>query len=184
MASAFGHAAASLALGSTGIVKKINSKLLLLGVMVSILPDADSIGFKFGVPYSSFWGHRGFTHSITFAFLLSMLLIFSFYRSRTGKEKTSIFIFLFLSCISHALLDAMTTGGLGVAFFSPFNTHRYFFPFRPIKVSPISVSAFFKGQGLAVLKSELVWIGLPSIGLILLSFLIRKQKKRVLETEK
>ncbi len=177
MASAFGHAAAALALGSTGIVKRIQGKLLLLGVIVSILPDADSIGFKFGVPYSSFWGHRGFTHSILFAVLLSIALVFAFYWSKTAKEQIRIFIFLFLSCVSHAILDAMTTGGLGVAFFSPFNTHRYFFPFRPVKVSPISITAFFNGQGLAVIKSELWWIGLPSIGLVLFSFIAKKGKK-------
>ena len=183
MASAFGHAVASLALGSTGIVKRMQGKLLLMGVIVSILPDADSIGFKLGVPYDSFWGHRGFTHSIVFAVLLSIVLVFAFYWSKTAKEKMRIFIFLFLSCVSHAILDAMTTGGLGVAFFSPFNDHRYFFPFRPIKVSPISISAFLNGKGLAVLKSELVWIVLPSIGLILFLFIIKKGKKSTSSTQ-
>ncbi len=181
MASAFGHAAASLAFGSTGIVKRMQGKLMLMGMIVSILPDADSIGFKFGVPYDSFWGHRGFTHSIVFALILSIVLVFAFYRSQTSKEKTRIFIFLFLSCVSHAILDAMTTGGLGVAFFSPFNNQRYFFPFRPIKVSPISITTFFKGKGLAVIQSELVWIGLPSIALMIFSFIIRKGKKSTTE---
>nr|HRC76832.1 rhodanese-like domain-containing protein [Kouleothrix sp.] len=32
----------------------------------------------------------------------------------------------------HGVLDAMTDGGLGVAFFAPFSATRYFFPFRPI----------------------------------------------------
>ncbi|MBK8609138.1 MAG: hypothetical protein IPL84_04125 [Chitinophagaceae bacterium] len=32
-----------------------------------------------------------------------------------------------LAAASHAILDAMTTGGLGVAF-SPFDNTRYFFP--------------------------------------------------------
>jgi hypothetical protein len=29
---------------------------------------------------------------------------------------------------SHGMLDAMTDGGLGVAFFAPFDNARYFFP--------------------------------------------------------
>jgi inner membrane protein len=46
---------------------------------------------------------------------------------------------------SHGILDAMTDGGLGVAFFSPFDDTRCFFPFRPIKVSPIGLSFFSCG---------------------------------------
>lgn len=34
----------------------------------------------------------------------------------------------------------LTDGGLGVAFFSPFDNKRYFLPWRPIRVSPISVT--------------------------------------------
>ena len=39
-------------------------------------------------------------------------------------------LYLFLSTASHGVLDALTDGGLGVAFFSPFDQTRYFFPFR------------------------------------------------------
>jgi inner membrane protein len=77
-----------------------------------------------------------------------------------------VFLFYFLSCVSHSILDAMTTGGLGVAFFSPFENSRYFFPFRPIKVSPMSVASFFEGKGLVVIKSELIWIGIPTLLLL------------------
>ena len=34
---------------------------------LSLLPDADVIGFRFGVRYEDTWGHRGATHSLTFA---------------------------------------------------------------------------------------------------------------------
>jgi inner membrane protein len=60
------------------------------------------------------------------------------------------------------VLDAMTNGGLGVAFFSPFDTTRYFFPVRPVIVSPIGVSEFFNAQGARILASEALWIWLPS----------------------
>ena len=45
-------------------------------------------------------------------------------------------MFLFLAIASHGLLDAFTDGGLGVAFFAPFDSTRYFFPVTPIEVSP------------------------------------------------
>lgn len=174
MASAFGHAAAAVAFSQAGITKPMTWRLLLAGVVLSILPDADSIGFLFGVPYGSFWGHRGFSHSIVFALLIAVLtqqLCFNKHKTRT--EAYRIILFLFFSCVSHTVLDAMTTGGLGVAFFSPFNNERYFFPFRPIKVSPISVKAFFNGQGWKVIRSEVIWIGIPVLAILVVSGLVR-----------
>jgi inner membrane protein len=53
------------------------------------------------------------------------------------------------------VLDAMTNGGLGVAFFAPFDTTRYFFPWRPITVSPIGVGSFFTHRGALVVLSEI-----------------------------
>lgn len=83
-------------------------------------------------------------------------------------------IFL-LGTASHGFLDSMTDGGLGVAFFSPFNTTRYFLPWTPIRVSPIGFTRFFSYRGLAVIQSELLWIWLPSALLLLSAFLIRRR---------
>jgi inner membrane protein len=172
MASAFGHVFASLAISQTGLIHKPNWKIIGLGFFVSVFPDADSLGFAYGIPYNSFWGHRGFSHSIVIAGLISGVLTLLF-RRQTTRQQWALFFFLFLSCISHALLDAMTSGGLGVAFLSPFDNTRYFFPFRPIQVSPISVAAFFEGKGLKVIRSEAVWIGLPGMFLMTVFWGIR-----------
>ncbi len=174
MASAFGHAAAAFGFSRLGIYKVANWKLLWFGIFLSILPDFDSVGFLLGVPYDSFWGHRGFTHSIVFAFLASGAFSVMV-RFEPNNRWRSLF-FLFLSCVSHSLLDALTTGGLGVAFFSPFNNGRYFFPFRPIKVSPISVGKFFEGKGFEVLQSEVIWIGFPVFIVVLVGYLLKKQR--------
>jgi len=84
--------------------------------------------------------------------------------------------YFFVVTLSHPLLDACTTGGLGVAFFSPFSNHRYFFPFHPIKVSPIAVNSFFSDWGLRVLLSEALWIGLPTLIVVLIASYIRRAK--------
>jgi inner membrane protein len=70
--------------------------------------------------------------------------------------------YLFLVTASHGALDAMTNGGLGGAFFSPFNNARYFLPWRPILVSPISFGRFFSPQTPAILTSEFLWIWIPA----------------------
>jgi inner membrane protein len=90
----------------------------------------------------------------------------------------SLWSYFFLATASHGLLDAMTDGGLGVAFFSPFNNARYFLPWRPIRVSPIGVSRFFTDRGLEVLKSELFWIWLPAALLVASAWLIRLRSAR------
>ena len=68
----------------------------------------------------------------------------------------------------------MTNGGLGVAFFAPFDTTRYFFPVRPVLVSPIGVSEFFNAYGVQVLVSEAVWIWLPSCAALIVFRIIQR----------
>jgi inner membrane protein len=79
---------------------------------------------------------------------------------------------------SHGMLDAMTDGGLGVAFFAPFDNARYFFPWRPILVSPIGIAQFFSGYGLDVLLSEFVWIWVPAGMVWLISQIVRMKTPR------
>jgi inner membrane protein len=66
----------------------------------------------------------------------------------------------FLVILAHAALDALTDGGMGVAFFPPFNDRRYFFPWQPIHVSPIGLAVFSR-QGLRALGCEMLWVWIP-----------------------
>ena len=128
-------------------------------------PDLDVLAFRFGVPYGHVLGHRGLWHSIPFAAVFAAVVCFAaFPRPRSGFSRARAWSYLFLATASHGLLDAFTNGGLGVALFSPFY-HRYFFPYRPIEVSPLGVGAFLSERGVAVLVSELVWVWLPCAAL-------------------
>jgi inner membrane protein len=60
------------------------------------------------------------------------------------------------------MLDAMTSGGPGVAFLAPFDGTRYFFPWRPIPVSPLA-PRFFSEWGLRVFTAELALIWVPAV---------------------
>lgn len=184
MASAFGHAYAALALGSSIFKKPRTWKLIVAGIFCSIFPDADVIGFKFNVPYESFWGHRGFSHSILFAGILGAVITMLLFRKNNSRpQRFLIWLYLFLSTVSHGVLDACTTGGKGVAFLSPWNNERFFFSYRPIQVSPIGLGNFFTEKGIAVILSEFIWIGIPFSMLILLSWLARKLFKYITQTE-
>lgn len=147
--------------------------LLLAGAACSVIPDLDVIGFNFGIQYSDMLGHRGLTHSILFAAALGALLSFTLFRHSQGGFWI-IFLFLFLSTLSHTLLDMLTNGGLGVALFAPFSNKRYFFPWRPIEVSPIGVGSFFSEWGVRVIASELRWVWLPSAVVSALGYAARR----------
>lgn len=163
MASAFGHAVLAITIGQSFPKRVLNWKLLTLGIICTILPDADVISFKLGIPYEAFWGHRGFSHSLLFAAMVGLMIVLFFYRRKSvSLEGVGYFVFFSLCTASHSILDAMTNGGLGVAFFSPWDETRYFFSWRPIKVSPIGIGNFFSEWGKKVLLSELIWIGIPS----------------------
>ena len=178
MATIFTHAATAILVGKSFIREKKSWRFWYYLAICSILPDIDVLGFKFGIKYGDFWGHRGFTHSILFAFLLGLLISFVFYhKKKIFSWNWWGYVLLYTSVIaSHGLFDAMTDGGLGIAFFSPFNNTRYFLPWTPIKVSPIGAQGFFNGRGVDILINESIWIITPMllVALVLKSILKRR----------
>jgi inner membrane protein len=161
--SVISHAIAGAAIASCAIKPGTPKTLVVVAAVCAAVPDLDVIGFQFGIHYGDFWGHRGFTHSIVFAGLLAGAITLVWVRS--GFRTVSVpvlFGVLFLATASHGLLDALTDGGLGAALLSPLNTARYFFPWRPIRVSPIGIAYFFSYRGWMALKSELLWVWVPS----------------------
>ena len=122
-----------------------------------MLPDADVIGFRFGVDYADRWGHRGATHSFAFAAAAALLAI-AVLRLRKYWIAAA---YLFIAMASHGLFDTLTNGGLGAALFWPFDDNRYFAPITPIAVSPIGIDNFISARGFRVLVSEAIWIWAP-----------------------
>lgn len=173
MPSVISHTVVAVAAGVAFAPQEAPGRFWPLAIACSIMPDADSLAFFFGIPYHHVLGHRGFFHSPFFGFLLSILLVAIFFRDRWFIY----FVFFFLVYASHGILDAFTSGGLGIALLSPFDHTRYFFPWTPIMVSPIGIKAFFSQWGLRVMKSELLWIGLPSFLIVIVSRVIRAIKE-------
>jgi inner membrane protein len=155
------HPAVPLALALGAGRGMVSKRLLLAGVVVSALPDLDVVAFRLGIPYAAEFGHRGFSHSILFALIVAMVgaSLFRLLVSTPGRS----FGFLFAAVASHGILDALTNGGLGIAFLWPFSTERFFAPLQVIQVSPLSLSRFLSERGVAVIWSEFLWVWLPLI---------------------
>jgi inner membrane protein len=189
VASVFSHAVAALGIGACFYRPVIPNRVFVIGAVCSVVPDLDVIGFRFGVRYADFWGHCGFTHSLLFAALLASAAAIATPNSSFRTEvrnlsssvgrlpairRVSLWTYFFLATASHGFLDAMTDGGLGVAFFSPFDNRRYFLPWTQIRVSPIGLTRFFTHRGLALFQTEVLWIWLPAALLAASAWLFRR----------
>jgi inner membrane protein len=177
MPTIFTHAFFAAVAGKSFFKEPVSAWFWLLTAVCTMIPDADVIGFSFRVSYASMFGHRGFTHSIVFAVLFGTFAALVARRFlKTGLSLPVLILFFSCATLSHPLLDMLTNGGLGVALFAPFSNERYFFPWRPVEVSPIGFG-FFSQRGFAVILSEFIWIWLPAIAIFGLAFIFRRFKK-------
>jgi inner membrane protein len=112
---------------------------------LSLLPDADVVGFRFGVAYGDPWGHRGATHSFAFAVVVSLVAFLFAKAARFDARRVGLLVLAVV--VSHPLLDTLTDGGLGCALLWPFSNRRFFAPWTPLPVAPIG-RAFLSAEGL------------------------------------
>ena len=172
MPTVLSHPAVPLAIALAAGPALLPRRLVVAGVLASVIPDLDSFGFLVGVPYAHMFGHRGVSHSLAFAFILAILGAFS--ASALQSRRLTAFLFLFVSTASHGLLDTLTDAGLGVALLSPFTADRFFAPWRPIPAAAINPVAFASGNGLGVLVAELLLLWVPVFTLALAVFAVRR----------
>lgn len=109
------------AMGEVALGKKLGNKAMLWGAIGGTIPDLDVFLRYFTDEITATEMHRGFSHSLVFALLMSPILgwllhkLYRKYIEVTFKDWTWLF---FLSIVTHPLLDAHTTWG--TQFFWPF----------------------------------------------------------------
>jgi inner membrane protein len=145
--------AASRTVNASALADRPSPAAMLFWSALSMLPDADVIGFPLGIRYADEWGHRGATHSFVFAVVVGCAIGLLAPRFRAAALRTAVIASLVLA--SHGLLDTLTDGGLGCALLWPFDRTRYFAPWRPIPVAPIGLG-YLSPYGLSVAVTELV----------------------------
>lgn len=160
---------AAIALGT----RRVPASALLAGMLGAIVPDFDGVAFKLGIAYGGMTGHRGFTHTLMFplAFGLVGWWLAPSWRMRRGVG----YAWVALCTLSHPLLDMLTNGGIGIALFWPFDSTRFFSPWRPIEVSPVSAVRFFSPRGAQVLTNELFTVWAPLLLTAMLAMAIRRR---------
>ena len=117
----------------------------------AVAPDLDTwVVGPFQVPRGTLFAHRGFFHS---PFFLTIAAFAAAWLVRRGQGWVAAGALWACAAITHPLLDMLTDGGPGVLLLFPLNTERLFFPWRPIRVSPLSILRFFDRAG-EILASE------------------------------
>lgn len=106
---------------------------LVYSVLVASLPDLDFVpqlvtGLRF---------HRGPSHSLLAALLVSSFLAWALHRYQTYHCRHNpsglpsygiLFVFTFTLYASHLLLDLLTSGGSGLPLLWPLSTHQFSSP--------------------------------------------------------
>lgn len=175
MPTLFTHAAVAAAAGMLQPRRPLPFYFWVVSAYCAILPDADVLAFAAGIPYEHMFGHRGFSHSFVGAALIGALGAWRM-NSRMDWGFKRLWLHFTLVTATHGLLDALTDGGHGIAFFAPFSGERYFFPWTPIRVSPIGAAHFFTESGLAVMASELTLVWAPAALLVSGAAVLRRRK--------
>jgi inner membrane protein len=180
MASAFSHAVVASSLGAAGApVTRMPARYWVTVAILGALPDLDVVVYPLGLNAPHILGHRGITHSLLFAAVFAALVVRLVFRDPVWRLAwLRLWAVFFAALASHGLLDAITNGGQGIAFFAPFSDARWHFPWQPILVSPIGVFAFFSSYGLQVLRNEIVWLWIPSAVVALAARAVRRRSQR------
>jgi inner membrane protein len=157
VASAITHFVVGAALALPAIESKVIRSVLpgwaipVSSGLLGVAPDLDTFVMRaLGMPFGGFLGHRGFFHSPFFLILFCGILA----GIVTRRAWFWLAVMWSASAVTHPLLDALTDGGSGVMLLFPFSDARLFLPWRPIHVSPMSMSRFFDKAGY-ILWSEL-----------------------------
>jgi inner membrane protein len=174
--SIFTHAVVGAAVAAIGQTDPPEGRVCVAAAICAALPDLDVVTFAFNVPYGHVLGHRGLSHSLAAAAVIALAVVCVIPVSR-GPSRVRLWTLLFLAMASHGLLDMCTDGGRGVAILAPFDTTRYFLPWRPIEVSPIG-AGFFSTRGVLVIVSEIQWVWLPTALICGVAWAIRRRLRR------
>lgn len=121
------HIALGACMGEAFAGRTVGRKALLWGALAQSIPDIDFIGAFWQDSSTHLMGHRGFTHSILFALLMTVLLAALAEKwHRPHNISLGRWIAFFAAAIlGHLFLDAFNTYGVG--WFEPFSHYRISF---------------------------------------------------------
>lgn len=113
------------AIGEIAAGKKAGNKAVLWGGIAGTIPDLDVLTSPLFTDLQKLSVHRGFSHSLIFAFLLAPILarcVWWIYRNKCDAGYRNWLFLFFFGIFTHPLLDAFTL--YGTQLFLPFSNYR------------------------------------------------------------
>ncbi len=113
------------AVGEVVLGRKAGNKAILWGAVGGLIPDLDVLVSPFFSEVDGLFVHRGFSHSLIFAFLLAPLLgwlIHQIHKKKMNIRRREWTVLIFWAAFTHPVLDYFTTYGTGA--FLPFQNYR------------------------------------------------------------
>ena len=121
------HIALGACIGEAFFGEKIGKKAMLWGALAQSIPDIDFVAQLWMNPAAALLAHRGFTHSILFAIIITPFLALvaeKWHRPHIISFRKWTFFFA-LQLIVHIFIDAFNNYGVG--WFEPFSHYRISF---------------------------------------------------------
>lgn len=153
------HIALGACIGEAFLGKKLGKKAMIWGALAQSIPDIDFVAAFWMNPAANLLAHRGFTHSILFAIIISFFLALiaeRWHRPHNISLKKWM-LFFTLQTFIHIFIDAFNNYGVG--WFEPFSHYR------------ISFSTIFVADPLFS-----VWLAIAFIALLILKTSNPKRK--------
>lgn len=175
MSSLVGHGLAGTLVGSVACGTHAfggRRAMMCLGAGIAVLPDFDVVVSILFRP-DGMSPHRGFSHSLLFAAMST--LVFAFPARRRGNLPwTTAVPALFLAAASHPLLDFLMGAGPGIPFFAPYSGTGYLFAIRAVPTAYYGLSA---RSLLAVILSPRTILGISLEVLIFLPLILAAESR-------
>jgi len=113
------------AVGEVVLGRKAGNKAIMWGAIGGLIPDLDVLIVPYYSVVDGLFVHRGFSHSLIFAFLLAPILgwlAYLIHQKKTSISKFEWMNLIFWAAFTHPFLDYFTTYGTGA--FLPFSDYR------------------------------------------------------------
>lgn len=146
------HIVLGACIGEAVAGKKLGKKAMLLGAIAQSVPDIDFITAFWLSDTKDIVSHRGFTHSLLFIILATLLFSFAAKRifRKTPLDYSTWFLLFGINLLVHVFIDSFNAYGTG--WFEPFSHRRFSFNVLFVADPFFSIWPFLAVLGLLILK--------------------------------
>ncbi len=164
--------------------KQFGKRAIVLGAVAQSIPDIDFISYFWLGKTENLLAHRGFTHSILFVTIITVLfsLLAGKYFIKRKVPPGKWWLLFGINLVVHITLDSLNAYGVG--WWEPFNSHRYSFHVLYVADPFFSVFPFIAFVTMFILRRTRPrqWVALAGLACSMLYMFYAFYNKTVVES--